>query len=251
MYLQSYVVAVCSFERIGGLAELRALHGTAFFIGKSGLFLTARHVHEQALECSKKMGWEVGLAVKGDNGSSEKDEVAVIISFEYAPSPYDVALGTACYKPDSPLSLDPIAVTVWQEIATIGYPTSASVKEGKAFWMNLRGQRGYVQRTTLARDMPIGDHPPGIELSFLIGPGMSGSPIFTTQGESVIGVGVGAYRSEQIEDSIEEIDSNGEKYRELRLRIEQHGFAHALDGLLDWHPSMLNGKSLLDASKAE
>ncbi|MEQ1496524.1 MAG: serine protease [Novosphingobium sp.] len=251
MFLQSYVVAVCTFERVGGIAEIRSLHGTAFFIGKSGLFLTARHVLEQAAECGRKNSWEVGLCVKGDNGRSKGEEVAVFTSFEYAPAPYDVALGTACYKPDSPLSLGLTEVSIWQEIAAIGYPTSASAKVGDALWMNLRGQRGYVQRTTLPRDMPIGDHPAGIELSFLIGPGMSGSPIFNTQNETVIGVGVGAYRSEQIEDSIEEIDSNGGKYKELRLRIEQHGFAHALNGLLDWYPSMLDGKSLLEASKAE
>lgn len=249
VFLQSYVVAVCLFEKDSDQAQLRALQGTAFFVGNCGLFLTARHVLEQAIDRCKGTDCEVGLVTKGSNGKTAEEVVTPLTTYEYAPPPYDIAIGLAPYKPASPLSLGAIDVSIWQEIATLGYPTSASAKEGNALWMNLRAHRGYVQRTTLPRDIPIGTHPSGIELSFLLGPGMSGAPIFTSLGEVVIGVGVGSFRSEEIEDSFVEVSDEGKEYRELRLRIEQHGFAHAISDLLDWRPEILTGASLLEASQ--
>lgn len=250
MYLQSYVVAVCLFERVDGKAELRALEGTAFFIGNRGMFLTARHVIEAAASRVEGTTWEIGLSVKGDNGKSPEERVVPVTQYEFAPRPFDIAAGVAPYRPDTPLHFCQREVSVWQEVATMGYPVSASAKEGEALWMNLRGQRGHVQRTTLPRDMPIGDHPPGIELSFLIGPGMSGAPIFTVPDQIVIGVAVGSNRSEIIDDSVTEIYEDGREFREIRLRVEQNGFAHDIAGLFDWQPSFLNGDHLLKAGEA-
>jgi hypothetical protein len=153
------------------------------------------------------------------------------------------------YRPESPLRLAQKTVGVWQEVAALGFPTSTSVKDGEALWMNLRAQRGYIQRTTLPRDMQIGEHPNGLELSFLLGSGMSGAPVFTIPDQIVIGVGVGSYRSEEVEDSIVEVSDDGHEFREMRLRIEQHGFAHSMNGLLDWRPTLFRGKSLLEVAE--
>lgn len=250
MFLQSYVVAVCLFEEREGQAHLHSLQGTAFFVGKSGLFLTARHVLENALHRSADSEQKVGLVVKGNNGTSANEEIVPIADFEFAPRPYDIAAGLVPYHPDSPLRFAPLNVSLWQEVATLGYPESAAVNEGQTLWMNLRAHRGYVQRCTLSRDVPLGEHPSGLELSFLLGPGMSGAPVFAVPDEIVIGVAVGSHRSEEVEDSIVEVSEDGREFREKRVRIEQHGFAHCLTDLLHWRPNLFAGRSLVEASEA-
>lgn len=244
MYLSSYVTPVCLFIRDGEIADLQKLIGTAFFIGCGGYFLTARHVLEQALAAANESGQEVCLVVKGQNGRSEESRVVQLERHEFAPQPYDIAAGWIPYHPRSPLKIQPFEASVWTDVAALGYPESASVMDGGALWMNIRGYRGHIQRPTIPRDMRIGNHPNGFELSFLLGPGSSGGPVFTTRDEVVIGVAVASFSSQHIEDEFTEIDHQGNEYREKRVRIEQFGFAHDITGLLGWRADIFGGASL-------
>ncbi|WP_287305606.1 trypsin-like peptidase domain-containing protein [Mesorhizobium sp.] len=248
MFLQSYVLAVCLFRHDPGKAVLQKLVGTAFVFSKAGHFLTARHVLESAIAEAEKHGWRVGLAIKGDNGKSVDTLMCPLDKFEPAPEPYDVAVGWIDYHPDTPIRLKRQEITFWQRIATMGYPASASVVEGEALWMNMRGLKGYVQRPTLPRDMHIGNHPNGFELSFLLSPGLSGAPIFTVPDEVLIGIGVSSFKSEVLDAEIVEVSDDGKEYRERQLKIEQFGFAHDIQGLLDWKPVLFEGASLLEIS---
>jgi hypothetical protein len=248
MFLQSAVVPVCLYTEEHGKAVLQKHLGTAFFVGKSGYCLTARHVLEQALSEAKKRDCLVGLGVKGDNGKSPDNFVAKVDKFEFAPAPYDIAAAQANYYPNVTIKLDCFAASVWQEIAALGYPESAAVTDKEALWMNIRGYRGYVQRATLPRDLPIGKHPNGYELSFLLGPGSSGAPIFTIPEEILIGVGVGSYKSEHLEDELLEVSDAGKEYRERRLRIEQFGFAHDVQGVLEWRAEIFEGRTLREVA---
>lgn len=244
LYLQSYVVPVCLFIDEDGVANLRKLIGTAFFIGRGGFYLTARHVLEQAFSEAERDGREVCLVVKNEHGRSDENRVLKIDKYEFAPEPYDVAVGWVGYHPEPPLKVQPFHASVWQDVGALGYPEAASVMEGEALWMNVRGYRGYVQRPTIPRDMKLGNHPNGYELSFLLGPGSSGGPVFTVPDEILIGIGVGSYKSEHVEDEFTEVDDDGREYRERRVRIEQFGFAHEIAGLLDWRPDVFGGGSL-------
>lgn len=249
-YLQSYVVPVCTFEEIDGQAHTRKTHGTAFLINDWGIFLTAAHVIDDAAKYASTHGLEMGICGKSDGGAGDGSVVARILKHEAAPQPYDVAIGVAPYSTLGPLKLRDRDVAPWQEIATLGYPLSSSIRDqDDAFWMSMKVHRGYVVRTTLPRDMTIGVHPNGIELSFLLSPGMSGSPIFTLPDETIIGVGVGSFESEETVACVEEVDEDGRVFKERRIKIEQFGFAHDLRGLLGWTPSILQGLSLLKASE--
>lgn len=250
-FLQSFVLPVCTFVQLGDQAHLKSIQGTAFLINDWGIFLTAAHVMTDAYANAAIHGHEVGVCCKSDGGTGELSEIARVFKHEAAPLPYDVAIGATQYSTRGPLSLGTRELAPWQEVATLGYPLSASIKDGDdALWMNIKAHRGYVVRSTLPRDMAVGEHPDGIELSFLLSPGMSGAPIFTIPDEIVVGVGVGSFGSELTEHSIEEVDEAGRTFKERRIRIEQFGFAHDITKLLDWKPVMLSGLSLLQAARA-
>lgn len=250
MFLQSYVTPICLFKDEDGVANLRKLIGTSFFIGRAGYFLTARHVVEQATTLAKKHGSEIGIVVKNNNGQSDENRVIKLGRYEFAPKPFDVAAGWVNYHPNSPLKVQTFEAHVWQDIAALGYPESASIIEGEALWMNIRGYRGHIQRPTIPRDMPIGQHPNGFELSFLLGPGSSGGPVFKVQDEVLIGVGVGSFKSEHVEDEFIEVDNKGKEYREQKVRIEQFGFAHDISDLLNWRADIFGGATLQEVANA-
>ncbi|WP_062945265.1 serine protease [Rhizobium leguminosarum] len=250
IFLQSYVVPVCLYRDEDGIADLRKAVGTAFFIGRMGFYLTARHVLEQAFAEAKTAGMHVGLNVKAEGARSLENRVVAIHLFENAPQPFDVAVGLSNYIPETPITLGPFEPTVWQEVATMGYPASTHVMENEALWINMRAQRGYVQRPTVPRDMHVGSHPNGFELSFLLSPGMSGCPIFTVENETLIGIGVGSYKSELVEDQFTEVQDNGQTYTEQRVRIEQYGFAHDIRGLHFWKAGIFGGLTLLEIASA-
>nr|WP_281397249.1 serine protease [Rhizobium paranaense] len=219
--------------------------GSAFFCGSKGCFLTARHVMDQATAEAEKEGWLIGLCAKADNGQSVDSVIYPLSLWEFAAHPYDIAIGRLDYFPGTPLFAKSAHVGIFEEVRSLGYPSSVHVKDGDALWLNLRGQNGQVQRLTLPRDM-ISSHPDGFELSFLLSPGMSGCPVYTLDG-NVIGVGVGSFGSRIVEHELSEVDDNGHKFTEQRLRIEEFGFAHDLRGLLDWTPELLGGMKLSEA----
>ncbi|MGO6754895.1 trypsin-like peptidase domain-containing protein [Rhizobium ruizarguesonis] len=245
-YLQSYVVPVCLYRDEDGIADLRKAVGTAFFVGRSGFYLTARHVLEQAFAETKATDLRVGLNVKADRGRSVENRVVAVELYENAPQPFDVAVGLSNYIPETPIRIGHFEPTVWQEVATMGYPASTHVMENEALWINMRAHRGYVQRPTIPRDMHVGSHPNGFELSFLLSPGMSGCPIFKVDDETLIGVGVGSYRSEMVEEQFTEIQDGGQTYTEQRVRIEQYGFAHDIRELHSWKAGIFGGMTLLE-----
>lgn len=243
--LQSYVVPICLYVDESGIAGLRRLVGTAFFCGSKGHFLTARHVIEQATAEAQKEGWLIGLCAKADHGQSADSVILPLLAWEFAAQPYDIAVGHFNYFPGTPLCAKYEHIGVFKEVRALGYPSSVHVKDGDALWLNLRAQSGHVQRPTLPRDM-ISSHPNGFELSFLLSPGMSGCPIFALDG-NVIGVGVGSFGSRIVEHELSEVDDDGHKFTEQRLRIEEFGFAHDLRGLLDWAPELFGGMKLTEA----
>ncbi|WP_137112493.1 serine protease [Rhodobacter sp. SY28-1] len=246
-YLQSYVVPICSYTIHEEEADLKKLFGTAFYFGNNGFFLTARHVVDEAQSFADEKGHLVGLVVKADQGRQEQSTIIPLKTYEHAPAPYDITAGKSGYFPPTPLKVANAQVSVWTDVAGLGYPDSAAVIDQQTLWMNVRGYKGHIQRPTVPRDIVIGTHPNGFELSFLTGPGSSGGPIFTLD-ETVIGVIVASFRSQQTEDQIVEIQKDGSTYKELRVRVEEFGFAHDIRGLLDWRAEIFEGLTLSEVS---
>ncbi|WP_299472152.1 trypsin-like peptidase domain-containing protein [uncultured Roseibium sp.] len=247
-FLESNVVPICTYDiNELGKANIHGLVGTAFFINNEGHFLTAKHVIDEAIAEAEARSIKFGLVTKGVDGTVPENMMAPIQDFDFAPDPFDIAAGRADYHPKTTLKVKRERVSMWQEIASFGYPETASYREGNALWMDLRGYRGYVHRHTQPADRVGGKHPSGYELSFLLGPCSSGCPIFSIPDENLIGIGVGNFRSERIVDQYTEVDDNGDEYREVRVGVEQFGFAHDIFELLEWKPSPLEGKTLEEA----
>lgn len=245
-FLQSYVVSVCLVHDKGHRVSLRKHIGTAFFFSKAGYFMTAGHVISGAFSEAAANSYRVGLVVKADHGSSAETRVFLLDDddIEHAPSPFDIAVGYVQYFLDTPLRIRPASLAMWQKVATMGYPASSTVPEVDGLWVNLRGHKGYIQRLTLPRDIHIGAHPNGMELSFLLSPGMSGCPIFTVPDEVVVGVGISSIHSEILDSEFVEVMEGKEIYREKKIKIEQFGFAHDVARLLEWKADIFDGRTL-------
>lgn len=246
MFLQSYVVPVCTYEKRGGKAHLKSLHGTAFFINSSGAFISAGHVMNEAQKYSTENGLRIGLCVKGNYGTSTDSMITHIEEFERAPKPFDIAIGQTQHFCETKLAIRDEPVHEWQDVATYGYPINAVSGSSEGPKYNIRCKKGYVQRTTQPDDIPLGSHPNGFELSFLVDKGMSGGPLFISKGkiDVVIGVCVASYRSQILEDRFEETDENGFKIIREIAKIDEYGFAHDLRSLLNWQPNFCGGRSL-------
>lgn len=248
MYLQSYVVPVCGYKINQGMATVEDLFGSAFFINPSGIFLTARHVIEAAVEHVKKKDRIFGLCQKDDKGLSVKSGVASVEAYEFAPEPYDVAIGRSSAGAKTLLTLAPLEVEVWKDVATYGYPLGITDMASDKISINLRAHKGYIQRLIKPGELKISKNPDAFELSFTLSRGLSGSPLFVHQEprDIVIGICVGTVRTEETDFELTEVDDAGHIYRESRLKIEQFGMAHDIRGLHSWKPKLLNGQSLLE-----
>lgn len=256
MFLQSTVLPFVLCDRAEGV-WIRRLVGTGFLVSNVGHILTARHVIEDGLSKAQSENRTLAAVVKGLDGNSPGSGVAMISDYEFAPSPFDVALCTVAYRAETQFRLGGLTDNLWRDIATLGYPSSALAHpmtvNGMQNWrINLRANKGYVQREVKPDDMAIGDHPDGFELSFLVGPGMSGAPIFVHQGDTdfVIGVAVSSFRSEILDYEHLEVNDDGSKYAERKVKIEEFGFAHDISGLSEWVPRLL-GRPLFEAHLAQ
>ncbi len=63
-YLETYIVPVCRFNQSSGAAVIQDFFGTAFFVGGGGVFLTARHVLDDASHAVEEKGGFLGLCVR-------------------------------------------------------------------------------------------------------------------------------------------------------------------------------------------
>lgn len=249
MYLQSDLLRVIwATHPMGGAPKLQVMHGTAFLLGKDGVFLTARHVLHAATQPNPNGMRAAIYAVAPD----DRKVVEEITHIEYAPNGQDVAIGRSNFKLDSLYRLHSERCTVWTPVLSAGYPEDAFVRDGEGLKTPLRAFSGIIQRMICPGDLQLAVKASGFELSFSPSPGMSGAPLclkWPTKNDhlAVIGVCVGAFRSEQVEDEYTEVKNDGSRYIERRVRITQFGLAESIFPLLDWTPKALNGLTLREA----
>lgn len=247
-YLETFIVPVCRFDKSSGNALIRGFYGTAFFVGRGGIFLTASHVMEEATQAVGEKGGFMGLCVRSPAISG--NVACPITSVEAAAAPYDISVGTIDAEFPSLLTLGDVSAGVWQEVASYGYPSTAQNLSSSEFWMYGRGFRGYLHRQVKPGQLPGNPHPDGFETSFSMPQGLSGGPLFVRGPKSdvAIGVCVGVNRGETTEYMFEEVQANGQTLKEKRVRIEEYGLAHDLRPLLGWRPSNLGGRSLAEVA---
>lgn len=247
-YLETYIVPVCRFDQSSGTALIRGFFGTAFFVGNGGVFLTARHVLDDASHAVEEQGGFLGLCVRPPGAAG--NVACAITSMEAAASPYDVAVGTVEARFPSNLTLGDVPANVWREVVSYGYPSTAQNRSNEELWMYGRGFRGYVHREVRSGQLPGNPHPDAFETSFSMPQGLSGGPLFVpgSTNDVAIGVCVGVNRGETTEYMFEEVQANGSTLTERRVRVEEYGLAHDLRPLLTWRPSNLGGRSLAEVA---
>lgn len=243
MYLQSDLLRIVTYSIAdNGNADVDKVLGTGFLVHISGAFLTAAHVLQLAF---KQCAEDQFVGVVGHD--KEGTHVARLLSYEFAPDQRDVAIGISLYSHPTVYRPSSLKCEIWQEVATCGFPEDAIYidnEDKKA--TPLRAFKGIIQRVVQLGALAHLPRSEGYELSFTPSPGVSGAPLFIYSKEqcTVIGVCVGSFRSEQIEDEMIEVDDNGKKYKETRIRVVQFGFAETLAPLSDWKPKLLGGSSL-------
>ncbi|WP_429911363.1 S1 family peptidase [Glycocaulis sp.] len=224
------------------MAHIHRLFGSAFLIRPDGLVMTAAHVLKDAFASAAENNQKVAFVGKDENGQAEKNVVAEITAWDCAPEPIDIAVAISIYqsKTTYKLSKKTYDTLLWRDVASIGYPINAWSIVDKKHRINLRCHKGYVQRHIASGDLGR-PTPESFELSFLGSRGMSGAPVFLYQGDhdEVLGVFVGAFRSEIVEEVLEEITEGSKTYTEKRVKVDEYGIAHAISALRGWVPSFM------------
>lgn len=249
MLLQSFVAPIFTYAKkeVGQPIALN-LMGTGFFVGK-GVLLTAAHVLQTAtveIEAGLASGVCANPKVLEEDGGS-RDLFIDIPDYEVAEQPYDIAVAMTEYSTQTNRALGQIRIEIAHEVTALGYPESAFQKHEGTLFVQARVHRGYVQRVIPPNRLSIGQSsPPMFELDFAVTKGMSGSPLLFKAGnqEFVVGVCVGSLTSRLVDYSTTYVDEAGQKFSEIQQRVQEYGLAHDLTSLLDWHPKILNGRSL-------
>ena len=248
-YIQSVVASIARVAIRGGIGIVEQLHGTGFFISKSGHLLTARHVIEKGrVDCEQNDGF-LAFFPKAADGTSSR--CLPLETVEFAPEPFDVALCQVQAESQSFYRLCTAEVAPWQEVASVGYPMTIVTQTSATYRVHTRFHRGYIQRLVAEGDLIIGPNPPAFEVSFPVTQGMSGAPLFIYRpdGDLLIGVCVGSVQSSVVAYEDTQIESQGTKYVERVSRIEEIGIAHNISALASWQPKILGGATLAELSE--
>lgn len=155
--------------------------GTAFFIAKNGVALTAGHCVPEPSVISDGQAF-LAIIWDGERARAAKIEMACVLDER------DVAVLKISHSPSKylPLSFEP--VHMGQDVAAIGIPLHSVQGEDYEF----RCLKGNVTRVSKT-----------LELSFPAPRGMSGSPVI--RDGSVVGVVSWNARAESLEDQSEEV----------------------------------------------
>lgn len=171
--------------------DTRIFLGTGFFVSKKGDALTANHVipEEVAPDCRL-------IAILFHNGQQAICWINNVFKFKNA----DIALIEINIQNNNFLEISAETICSGQDIEIIGIPKHDRNNAGK----EMRVLKGHV---TLSHTI--------LELNFPVPAGMSGSPVF--KGTQVIGIATGRVRSEEIEDSYEEIQMISDHKEVIKL----------------------------------
>ena len=243
--LQDYIVPVVRVSDRDERLYFNQLHGTAFFINSRGVFITAKHVIEQADLAAEKHGDKIALVMRkpGDDAYTYAGHIQNI---SFAEAPYDIAIGyvaepsKSCFAPANTEK-----IWAWQDVFATGYAESAVSRDGTSVRPDTRSLKGYVVRKVPPGQFlaDVDDHPAALEVDFAIPHCMSGAPLVLRYAPDetpppgapfpLLGVCVA---SEAIT---------------IGKETEHYGVVHDLWPLKDWKPDCLGGETLFKAIRPE
>lgn len=244
MWPRQYIVPVVRYlgAREDGL-EIAGMYGSAFFINAVGGFMTAKHVMESVICAVQKEGGQAALLRTTLQASSE---VCPILEHDFAPKPFDIAVGRVRPPTSGCASAGGIGNLpgLGDEVSVIGYPEYSQPALPMRFQQNLFRPtqfRGIVSAVGSPRTNDPMD--PVLEFSFDVPPGVSGSPVFAGGVISIppilVGVCIANERSEYtLEISREEETAGGAKSITRTVHAHTRGYAHKVVHLLStWRPA--------------
>jgi len=212
-------------EGNGIFLESRVLLGTAFFVTKNGDAITARHVMPQAedLPSDKRV---VAIVQSGEH------QQICLINQVATFSGCDLALIHVNVEGTKYLQLMEEDVLNGTDVQLVGVPSHEVWMSGK----EMRILKGHVTLVSKQLELNIG-----------IPPGMSGSPVFV--GDKVAAFATASYRSEEIEDYSEEIETISNTREQMRItkvtRVTHYGMAYPFSALRGQSSPIFSDKTLM------
>ena len=233
LLLEDFVIPICCMDE--STRKIQRFFGTAFFISPDGIFLSAKHCIPRAVGDEDRHGLIIT--------SEQKENLfSKITAYDYAPNNLDIVAGKIDRTTHNRFKFLAADLNMWQNVASLGYPENAIIRD-EGFWIYMRAHQGYIHRVIEVGKLPlIKNGGKLIELSFQVTAGLSGAPLFIpgSSYDSLIGICIGNHASERLLDSTNEIEENGQIYKEISKRYEYAGIAQDIRDILDWKPSFLS-----------
>jgi len=208
------------------LAQKRTMKflGTAFFVAKNGVAVTAAHVIPREIESDRILA--AALFVDGKENIYPIEDVLRLDEFDFA------LLSVQC-PPTKYLPIAMPRLLMGTDVEILGIPDHTTTDDGTK---QMRLLKGHIVTLDSKK----------FEVNFPVPAGMSGSPVLVD--DHVVGYATGRVRSEELEDlyeEIEEISNNVEKITIIKShRVTLYGVGHPFQQIMNLTLTALEDQTL-------
>ena len=243
-----YIFPICELylNEANKKFKIKHFHGSGFFIGTKGYFLSAKHVISVGDFQNIKPKSVFGAILQNVEGNKRNRFTKNILQLEEHPK-FDIVLGKIEHTPPGFFSSKNQDAYGWEDVHCFGYPEDLNKNHEQLYSFGSQFLKGYIMRRLSEEELPYLNIPPSYELNFPIPKGVSGAPIFRTgEIKSLLGVALASHDSVLAQyETIEVIDKN-EKFTEKTVKVTQLGVAARMYEIREWQPTILNGAKLQD-----
>jgi hypothetical protein len=242
-YLSEYIFPIVKVKNENGEKTIIKFHGTGFFIGTNGYFLSARHVVSVEDINSLNQEEEIGIYVRPPQEFFTGTLVFYPIMYiENEPNNLDASISKINANPNKGLTINNGSeVYGWTDLYTFGYPDSIVtnyIETEYKFNFTPIYLKGYVVKK-LKKGERIGPilAPPGYCISYPIPLGISGSPVFTIDNNTVsslVGLCLGSYDSSTSVWENSEFESPTKFFKEKVVKVVEYGIVLSIIALKNW-----------------
>lgn len=241
-----YVFPICELylNEANNKFKIKHFHGTGFFIGSEGYFLSAKHVINTIHFENSSSKAVFGAILQDVKDNKLNRFTKKIMQIEEHPE-YDIIVGRIEHTPPSFFSSNNQDAYGWEDVHCFGYPENLSKNNEQLYTFGAQFIKGYIMRRISGEDIPLLNIPPSYELNFPIPKGVSGSPVFRIGPvKSLLGIALSSHDSVLAQYETTEVVDGNEKYSEKVVQVTQFGIAARVHEISSWKPSILNGSEL-------